>query len=90
MDWTKTTARWDEKYLIFEIWCDWYKGFYGSLHVFVLYVFIQKSLEKPLVLPGQFTAAPSKEMVLSMFEEKTKVGPTQASYDSHPAVICGV
>ena len=27
MDWVKTTARRDQKYLSFEIWCDLYKGF---------------------------------------------------------------
>ena len=30
MDWVKTTARWDEKHLGFEIWCDLYKRFYGT------------------------------------------------------------
>ena len=29
MDWVKTIARWDEKHLNFEIWCDFYKRFYG-------------------------------------------------------------
>ena len=33
MDWVKTTARRDEKYLSFEIWCDLYKGFYGSCYL---------------------------------------------------------
>ena len=28
MDWVKTTTRWDEKHLSFEIWCD--KRFYGT------------------------------------------------------------
>ena len=30
MDWTKTTARQDEKHLSFGIWCDLYKRFYGN------------------------------------------------------------
>ena len=33
MDWTKTTARQDEKYLSFGIWCDLYKRFYGTLGI---------------------------------------------------------
>ena len=30
MDWTKTTARQDEKHLSFGIWCDLYKRFYSN------------------------------------------------------------
>ena len=33
MDWVKTIARWDEKHLSFEIWCDLYKRFYGTFLV---------------------------------------------------------
>ena len=30
MDWTETTARLDENYLSFGIWCIIYKGVYGN------------------------------------------------------------
>ena len=38
MDWVKTTARRDEKYLSFEIWCDLYKGFYGKYKTLLLFI----------------------------------------------------
>ena len=35
MEWAKTTARWDEKYLSFGIWCGLYQRFDSTLYLFM-------------------------------------------------------
>ena len=38
MDWPKATARWDDNYLSFRIWCTLYKIFYSMLSLYGLVI----------------------------------------------------